>query len=97
MGAVLSILIKTKTGRALVAALLLCAFAAVAYDQIRQGAFIEAEHDALQGTVKAEQQRKQDDAFLQGLEDYRLCLEYFDDSGLRNVAECEQLQRVHKE
>ncbi|WP_063307496.1 hypothetical protein [Pseudovibrio sp. Ad46] len=88
---------RTKTGRALVAALLLCALAAVAWHQIRQGAFIEAEHEALQGTVKAEQQRKQDDAFLQGLEDYRLCLEYFDDSGLRNVAECEQLQWVHKE
>ncbi|WP_108820032.1 hypothetical protein [Pseudovibrio sp. Alg231-02] len=97
MGAVLSILIKTKTGRALVAALLLCALAAVAYHQIRQGAFIEAEQDALQGTVKAEQQRKQDDAYLQGLEDYRLCLEYFGDSGLRNMEECQQLRRVHKE
>ncbi len=97
MGAVLSFLMRTKTGRALAAALLLCALAAIAYHQIRQGAFIEAEHEALQGTVKAEQQRTQDDAYLQGLEDYRLCLEYFDDSGLRNVAECEQLQWVHKE
>ncbi|WP_109314733.1 hypothetical protein [Pseudovibrio ascidiaceicola] len=97
MGAVLSILIKTKTGRALVAALLLCALAALAWHQIRQGAFNEAEQDALQGTVKAEQQRKQDDAYLQGLEDYRLCLEYFGDARLRDTEECEQLRWVHKE
>ncbi|WP_175485047.1 hypothetical protein [Pseudovibrio axinellae] len=87
---------KTKAGRALAAALLLCALATVAYHHIRQGAFNEAEHDALRGTLKAEQQRKQDDAYLQGLEDYRLCLEYFGDSGLRNVAECEQLRGVYE-
>ena len=97
MGAVFSLLMGTKIGRALAAVLLLCALAAFAYQQIRQGAFIEAEQDALRGTLKAEQQRKQDDAFLQGLEDYRLCLEYFGDAGLRDTKQCQQLRRLHQE
>lgn len=96
MGAALSFLIKTKIWRALAAALFLLAIATVAYHQIRQEAFEDAEHDALRGSVKAEQQRKQDDAYLQGLEDYRLCSEYFSDSGLRNAEDCEQLRRVHQ-
>ena len=95
MGAVLSFLIKTRIGRALAAVLLLFALAAAAYNQIRQGAFVEAEREALRGAVKVEQQRTQDDAYLQGLEAYRLCLEYFGDSGVRNADECQQLQRFH--
>ncbi|KZL06753.1 hypothetical protein PsAD2_04266 [Pseudovibrio axinellae] len=94
MGAALSFLIGTKAGRAVGAVLLLLVLAAAAYHQIRQGAFTEAEHKALQGTVKAERERKQDDAYLQGLEDYNLCLEYLGNSRLQNT-ECEQLRRVH--
>ncbi|QUS54512.1 hypothetical protein [Pseudovibrio brasiliensis] len=88
---------QTKIGRALAAALLLIGLAFLAYHLIRQEAFEDAEHNALQGTVKAERQRKQDDAYLQGLDDYRLCSQYFGDSGLRNVEECEQLRRFHQE
>ncbi|KZL21815.1 hypothetical protein PsAD2_00241 [Pseudovibrio axinellae] len=96
MGAALSFLIGTKAGRAVAAVLLLLVLAVIAYHQIKQGAFIEAEHEALQGTVNAERERTQDDAYLQGLEDYNLCLEYLRNSGMQHT-ECEQLRGVHKE
>ncbi|KZL04529.1 hypothetical protein PsAD2_04612 [Pseudovibrio axinellae] len=95
MAAALSFLIGTKAGRVIAAAVLWLVFAAFAYHQIRQGAFEDAAQATLQETLEAERERKQDDAYLQGLEDYRLCLEYLRNSGMQNT-ECDQLRGVHE-
>ncbi len=94
MAAMLTFLVGSKAGRVIGSALLICALASVIYHQIRRTAFEEAGQAFLERTVKVEQERKRDDAFLQDLENYSLCREYFGDRGVSDN-KCRQLRRLY--
>lgn len=93
MGAVSFFFLKTRLGQWLAGIVLAAMILALAYHQIRSSAFEEAEQSALQEAWTAEQERIQDDAHLQDLDDYSLCREYL---RARSVSEqaCDTLRGV---
>jgi uncharacterized protein HemX len=100
MGALISLVLSTPKARKLTAiaigVLLILTVLGVAYHQIRQGAFQEAEHQMLQQSLKAERERKRDETFLQDLDDYQLCREYLRSRSVSD-SECERLRGVHRQ
>ncbi|MBD8875449.1 hypothetical protein [Roseibium polysiphoniae] len=97
IGVVISFFIQSKTGRFLAAFLLAVAVIASVYALGQGHALIKDRAKDLEASLEAEQERKSDDAALQRLSDYRLCLEYFSARSLSEREECEALRRVHAE
>lgn len=91
----LKILLGNKLGRYALAALALCVLIAGLGLMIRQEAFEDAEQATAEETVKAEQERKKDDARIEMLDDYALCQQYFDTGRMPN--DCKQLRGLQKE
>lgn len=97
IAAILKALAFTKTGRALAAFLLAAAVVAAAYALGQGHAQLKGRAKDLEASLDAEQERKRDNAALQRLSDYRLCLEYFSARSVSERGGCEALRRVRAE
>ena len=94
---VLKYLAFTKTGRSLAAFLLAAGLVTAVYAPGQGHAHLKGRAKALEASLEAEQERKRDNAALQRLSDYRLCLEYFSARSVSGREECKALRRVHRQ
>jgi len=98
MIAVFKFLFFTKTGRISAAFLLGMVLVASVYALGGSRALLRDRAEDLEAALTLEQERARDDAFLQKLENERLCLEYFRHSDrMRNREECRALRGVYGE